>query len=158
MICGGHAGRAHKQILDLRHKMKKVSKKMLEKYKDTFPSLSEVRCKCEGGNHSSSCGCLNPSFISKAHINFTSILMEAQSQEEFASLVKALAYHARDIHEWEGGRCDFHPLWVCSCKNCDDKDKLECEGKPYKTRMKLDCEFHALLYEIECNERAAQAS
>ena len=24
--------------------------------------------------------------------------------------------------------------------------------------MKLDCEFHALLYEIECTERAAQAS
>ena len=47
---------------------------------------------------------------------------------------------------------------MCSCKNCNDKDKIECEGKPYKTRMKLDCEFHALLYEIECNERAAQAS
>ena len=116
MICGGHAGHAHRKILELRHKMKKVSKKMLEKYKDTFPTLGVVRCKCEGGNHSSSCGCLNPSFIAKAHTNFTSILMEAQSQEEFVRRLKALPYHARDIHEWEGGWCDFHPLCVCTCK------------------------------------------
>ena len=87
-----------------------------------------------------------------------SILMEAQSQEEFVRRVKALPYHARDIHEWEGGRCDFHPLRVCTCKKCDKKGLIECDGKPYKTRMKLDCEFHALLYEIECTERAAQAS
>ena len=99
MICGGHAGRTHRKILEKRHKMKKVSKKMLEKYKDYFPALGEARCKCEGGNHSSSCGCLNPPFISKAHTNFTSILMEAQSQEEFVIRVKALPYHARDIHE-----------------------------------------------------------
>ena len=72
--------------------------------------------------------------------------------------VKALPYHARDIHEWEGGRCDFHPLRVCTCKQCEDKENIQCEGKPYKTRMKLDCEFHALLYEIECTERATQAS
>ena len=36
--------------------------------------------------------------------------------------------------------------------------EIKCEGKPYQTRMKLDCEFHALLYEIECMERASQAS
>ena len=158
MICGGHAGRAHRKILELCHKIKKVPKKMLQKYRDTFPALGKLRCKCEGGNHSPTCGCLNPSFISKAHTNFTSILMEAQSQEEFVRRVKALAYHARDIHEWEGGRCDFHPLLFCTCRKCDDKEQIECEGKPYKTRMKLDCEFHALLYEIECTERAAQAS
>ena len=158
MICGGHAGRAHKKILELRHKMKKVSKTMIEKYKDTFPALGKLRCKCEGGNHSPTCGCLNLPLISKAHTNFSSILMEAQSQEEFVKRLEALPKHARDIHEWEGGRCDFHPLRVCSCKKCSDKEQIECEGKPYKTRMKLDCEFHALLYEIECIERAAQAS
>ena len=26
MICGGHAGRAHKKILELRHKMKKCQR------------------------------------------------------------------------------------------------------------------------------------
>ena len=157
MICGGHAGRAHKKIL-VRHKMKKLSKTMIQKYKDTFPALGKLRCKCEGGNHSPTCGCLNPHFISKAHTNFSSILTEAQSQEEFVKRLEALPKHAHDIHEWEGGRCDFHPLRVCTCKKCSDKQQIECEGKPYKTRMKLDYEFHALLYEIECTERAAQAS
>ena len=46
---------------------------------------------------------------------------------------------------------------MCSCKKCGD-EQIECEGMPYKTRMKLDCDFHALLYEIECTERATQAS
>ena len=158
MNCGGHAGHANKKILELRHKMKKAPKKMLEKYKDTFPDISTLRCKCEGGNHSATCGCLKPPFISKAHTNFSSILMEAQSQEEFVKCLQALPKHARDIHEWEGGRCNFHPLYVCTCKKCGDKEKIECGGKPFKTRMKLDCEFHALLYGIECTERAAQAS
>ena len=33
--------------------------------------------------HSTGCGCLSDRFIAKAHTNFTSILVEAQSQEEF---------------------------------------------------------------------------
>ena len=41
---------------------------------------------------------------------------------------------------------------------CDDPEEIQCEGKAYKTRVKLDCEFHALLYEIECMERAKLAS
>ena len=62
------------------------------------------------------------------------------------------------VHEWEGGRCDFHPLRVCTCQKCSNQEEIKCEGKPYQTRMKLDCEFHTLLYEIECMERASQAS
>ena len=67
----------------------------------SFPALCELSCKCMGGNHSAACSCLNPPFISKAHTNFTSILMEAQSQEEFVKRLEALPKHARDIHEWE---------------------------------------------------------
>ena len=44
MICDGHAGHAHRKILELRHKMKKVPKKMLQKYRDTFPALGKLRC------------------------------------------------------------------------------------------------------------------
>jgi hypothetical protein len=157
MICGGHAGRAHKKILEVRQKIKKCSKQMLAKYGANYPALCQLSCKCKG-NHSTTCGCLSAAFISKAHTNFTSILMEAQSQEEFVQHVEALAKHARDVHEWEGGRCDFHPLRVCTCQKCEDKENIKCTGKPYKTRLRLDCEFHALLYEIECTERAAQAS
>ena len=70
--------------------------------------------------------------------------------------LNCLARHARDEHEWEGGQCDFHPLLVCSCKKCDNKEELQCEGKPYKTRAMLKCKFHSLLYEIELHERALQ--
>ena len=43
-------------------------------------------------------------------------------------------------------------------KNVMTQEEIQCKGKPYKTSVKLDCEFHALLYEIECMERAKLAS
>ena len=86
-----------------------------------------------------------------------SILMECQSQEEFTRRISALPNHARDEHEWDGGRCDFHPLRVCTCEQCENKDQIKCVGMPYHTKMKLFCPFHALAYEIECKERALQA-
>ena len=156
MICGGHAGRAHKKMLKSHQKKKRASEKMIEKYGKAFPALCELSCKCTG-NHSAACGCLTDAFISKAHTNFTSILMEVKSQEEFVRRLTALPKHARDVHEWKGGRCDYHPLWVCTCNKCPTEE-IKCEGKPYQTRLKLDCEFHALLYEIECMGRASQAS
>ena len=117
--------------------------------------MKDLSCKCKG-NHSASCGCLTAAFIGKAHTNFTSILMESQSQGEFVRRVTALSKHAQDIHEWKGGKCNFHPLCLCTCGTCENKDQIICEGKPYKTRMKLECKFHALVYEIECQERADQ--
>ena len=161
MICGGHAGRAHRKILELRQKIKKAPQRILNRYKSSYPQLGKLTCKCMRvgkGNHSASCGCLTVSFISRAHTNFTSILMAAQSEEEFVKRLEALPKHARDVHEWEGGRCEFHPLRVCTCKKCADSEEIKCIGKAYKTRVKLDCEFHALLYEIECMERAKLAS
>ena len=147
MICGGHAGRAHRKILELRQKIKKAPQQMLDRYKSSYPELDKLTCKCMcvgKGNHSASCGCLTASFIFRAHTNFTSILMAAQSKEEFVKRLEALPKHARDVHEWEGGRCEFHPLWVCTCKKCADSGEIQCEGKAYKTRVKLDCEFHTL--------------
>ena len=38
--------------------------------------------------------------------------MEAQSQEEFVRRIQALPKHARDIHEWEGGRCATFTLFA----------------------------------------------
>ena len=72
----------------------------------------------------------------------------------------------RDEHEWkvkkEGAEpttehCDFHPLKVCSCGNCADKENFKCNGKDYATRYVLTCPFHSLLYEIECDYRASIA-
>ena len=69
-----------------------------------------------------------------------SILIEAQSQDEFVRRVKALPRHAVDDHS----QCDYHPLVVCSC---GAKDLIACQEK-------RDCKLHALLYEIECHERS----
>ena len=55
------------------------------------------------------------------------------------------------------GRCDFHPLRVCTCEQCENKDEIKCVGMPYQAKIKLSCPFHALAYEIECKQRASQA-
>ena len=47
-------------------------------------------------------------------------LIEAQSQEEFVRRVKALPRHAVDDHS----QCDYHPLVVCSCGACENKDQI----------------------------------
>ena len=72
------------------------------------------------------------------------------------------SYHSKDIHEWEGGSCTFHPLVKCSCKNCEvDVDgfysELKCSGEAYHSAHVLTCQFHALPYEIECTQRAKDA-
>lgn len=76
----------------------------------------------------------------------------------FASHLTVLGkYHARDIHSWEGdGKCDFHTDISCSCGNCDD-DEILCDGQEYHTKVPLTCPFHALAFEIECDNRASQA-
>ena len=66
--------------------------------------------------------------------------------------MKALARHARDKHEWDSGRCDFHQLLVCSCDECEDGEDLKCEGTDHHTRYVLTCPFHSLAYEIDCHE------
>ena len=75
----------------------------------------------------------------------------------FVTKIKALAKHACDIHKWEDGCCDFHSQRVCSCNNCVDTEKFECEGQDYHTRVKLTCPFHSLAYEVECHVRAQMA-
>ena len=47
----------------------------------------------------------------------------------------SLARHARDEHEWEGGKCDLHPLLVCNVVTVVTKNQLHCEGQPYRTKV-----------------------
>ena len=57
-----------------------------------------------------------------------------------------------------GRRKVFIPLvTVCSCGNFDDDANLQCEGKPYESRVVLSSEIHSLGYEIECETRALSA-
>ena len=75
----------------------------------------------------------------------------------FASSLNILGtYHACDIHSWDGGQCDFYPLNKCSCDQCEDE--VTCEGEDYHTKNPLTCPFHKLAYQIECYNRASQAS
>ena len=46
---------------------------------------------------------------------------------------------------------------MCTCEECENKDAIKCVGKPYHTKVKLSCLFHALAYDIKCKERASQA-
>ena len=91
MNCGGHAGLAHKKILESRQKLKKAPKSMLSKYEATYPALGKLTCKCGEGNHSDKCECLTAAYISKAHTNLT--LMEVQLQEEFVDRLVVKQVH-----------------------------------------------------------------
>ena len=142
MICGGHAGRAHKKQLEKLSKIKQFSPTQVSKYRERFLSVDDVVCHCS--RYRSGCG----NFIERARNNFSFILSQSQSAEEFATKMKALARHARDEHEWDQ---------LCSCGKCEDEEDLKCEGKDYHTKYLLTCPFHSLAYEIECHERAEMA-
>ena len=93
----------------------------------------------------------------RARNNFSNILSSSENAAEFSERLQALVYHVQDIHEWEGGQCQFHALTVCSCGSCMDKNEPQCQGKDYHTREVLSCPFHLLVYKIECHFRAKMA-
>ena len=80
-------------------------------------------------------------------------VMCMSGMEEGATIIHFRFAHAISVPL----KCEGKLLQVCTCNKCPTKE-IKCEGKPYQTRLKLDCEFHALLYEIECMGRASQAS
>ena len=68
-------------------------------------------------------------------------------------------YHYCDLHEWvNGDTCGFHDNTVCSSKHCEEDKDIECEGQPYKTKVKLTCEYQRMAYRPECEHRAADAN
>ena len=80
MICGGHAGRAHKKQLEKLQKMKKFTVDSIKKYDKNFPSVGDVVCHCS--RHKPGCGCLSDKFIERARNNFSFILSNSDSAEE----------------------------------------------------------------------------
>ena len=99
------------------------------------------------------------SFLTTARINHFCCLQQCDTPEEYAWRLRALGeYHCRDMHEWGNlDTCGFHDNTVCSCKNCEEDEDIECEGQPYKTKVKLTCEYHRMAYRLECEHRAADA-
>ena len=158
MKCGGHVGRAHaKALKDLKPK-KEFDTGYIAKHKEEFPDVEKVVCCCKGKRHSAKCGCLSDAFIESARRNlFCAITQCGNNATTFDERMRDLGrYHARGIHKWDGGQCDFHPLLVCSCGKCE-KDDMKCPGKEDQSAHVLTCPLHALAYEIECNHRADHA-
>ena len=101
---------------------------------------------------------MSSAFISHAVLNHASALVQSETKpEKYARALRDLGmFHARNIHKWgETDTCSFHPQKKCVCGKCGEE--LKCEGKEYKTKHVLSCQFHAKAYEIECLYRAGKA-
>ena len=171
MLCGGHVGRAHGKKLQELQTKSTFTKGFIDLHKKDFPQMGSLKCVCSGKHHSfvstrnkPACGCIGPAFIQSAKRNHYCALVHAgRDPQKYRKTMLSLGkYHCRDIHQWEGGSCTFHPLVKCSCKKCTADvegfvEKLQCPGEPYHSANVLKCEFHALAYEIECHERSKNA-
>ena len=63
------------------------------------------------------CGCISGQFITAVRMKFFRVLVDAGTKSEnFVTRMKILLHHARDEHEWEDGKCDFHSLTLRSCE------------------------------------------
>ena len=94
-------------------------------------------------------------------MNHFCCLQQCEDPQEYARRMRALGeYHCRDVHEWGNDAdesCGFHDNIVCSCKECDEDAELQCQGKPYKTKAILGCDYHWMAYRFECERRAEDA-
>jgi len=171
MLCAGHVGRAHgNKLQDLQSKSS-FTRQLIAIHKETFPEIQSVKCCCASKKHvyvstrnRPACGCMGPGFIQAAKCNhFCALVQAGNDPDKYRETMLTLGkYHSRDIHEWEGGCCEFHPLVKCSCKECDVDEHgfcpdMKCSGQQYHSSHVLKCDFHGLSYEIECAERAKKA-
>ena len=124
MICGGHVGKAHKKQLEKLAKTKTFTDK---KHCERFAQVDSVVCHCEK-RHKPGCGCL--CIYRESKKNFL-LSFQTVSLRKFAEALKVLPRHACDEHEWDGGKCTFHALKLCSC----DDAELKCDGKDYHTKQ-----------------------
>lgn len=70
--CRGHVGRAHANNLKEAAKKKEFSTDIKNKFKNKFPGIETVRCKCE--QHKPGCGGMSDNIIKGARINHFCIL------------------------------------------------------------------------------------
>lgn len=151
--CGGHVGRAHANNLKEAAKKKEFTAEVKNKFKNKYPEIETLKCKCE--RHKYGCGCLSDNFIKGARINHFCVLQQSSNPAEYAERMRVLSqYHCRDIHTWDGGSCGFHPQYTCTCNQCDEDDEPSCEGKDYHTKFPLTCDYHWMAYRLECEKRA----
>ena len=161
MLCAGHVGRAHGKQLDTLGGMKQFNEGFKSKHRKKYPAVDSVKCNCHGKKHSKQCGCMSDNFQRAARINHSFAILEAHNAKDPSKYVEIMHtlgdYHCKDIHKWQDGQCNFHPHVVCSCGKCDDKDTIQCAGKPYTSKNTLTCPLHQQAYKVECYQRASLA-
>lgn len=101
-----YVGRAYINQLKDADKKKEFSAEI--KRKDSFPSVSSLKCKCD--RHKAGCGCLTDTFLTSDRVNHFCCLQQCEDSQEHACQMRALGvHHCRDIHEWdESESCGFH--------------------------------------------------
>ena len=152
-------GRSHAHALKELKARKEFDAGYISRHKRDFPEVETVLCNCKGKRHSVKCGCFSDAFIESARRNlFCAISQCGNDARAFEQRMRNLGrYHARGIHTWDGGECDFYPVLVCSCGKCE-KDDLQCQGQAYQSTHVLTYSLHALAYDIECSHRADSAT
>ena len=106
----------------------------------THPAVATVMCHCIKNCF----GCFTNGFIKKARLNFSAIVNSVDCDRQiFEECLHSLSkYHAKNVHEWENGKCFFHDLFVI-VENVIKVTFITCEGKPYQTKNILSCPFHS---------------
>ena len=140
MLCAGHSARAHTKKLGELAKLKSFSATFQDQHSDEFPEVDTVKCHCPR-KHSKRCGCMSKAFLKEARTNFYYCLVQAGTDPQaLASSLNDLGrYHARNVHSWEGGHCDFHQSLSCTCGNCNKDGEVQCEGREYHTKNPFPC-------------------
>ena len=134
--CGGHVGRAHYNKLKEVSKKKVFSADIKRKYKEKFPQVESVVCKCE--KHKAGCGCLRDNFLTNARVNHFCCLQQCSTPQEYARRLRALGeYHSRDIHEWDGVSVDFTPKLYVPVRNVKKMKNCDVRGNPTRRKTPL---------------------
>ena len=85
--CGGHVGRAHVNQLNDAAKKKDYSADIKRKYKDCFPLVLSVKCKCQ--RHKAGCGCLSENVLTSACVNHFCCLQQCEDPQEYARCIES---------------------------------------------------------------------
>ena len=156
MLCGGHSANSHYNRLKSIQAKKTFSKDEIKKHDQEYPQMESLSCHCTS-KHKVGCGCMTDSCFFSARAKYIGALNDAGTDpQRFIARLKMLGHHAQNEHEWEGGECDFHCMYLCSCGKCE-RSAVSCEGKRYATTNALTCPFHSLAYEIELGVWTKQA-
>ena len=127
---------------------------MKSKYKAKFPEIEIAKCKCK--RHRAGCGCISDSFIKGARINHFCCLQQCTNPVIMLSVSgssRSTMFGTSITGTKACGSCNFHPARTSSCKKCEE-DQIKCTGQPYETKTPVKCDFHWLVYRIECERRA----